>query len=1601
MVRTYTRILQSVTLCCLFLIISSFSLSAQSETEPNNSQATANLVGWNTAVTGAGICATDVDDYFMIVPPPGNKSLRLTYTASMTTAGQTGAMYFYLYNKFGAQLNSKYQALTAASITDTLDFDCYEGDTFYVRAYQWSGTCKQYSFRVLPTGHFNLKNDAEQNGSFTTAQGLAFQKDTTGHLASQMYVNGAAVTDDDDYYRCVLPAGGKSLRLTMTTRMIEPGSGGAVYYYLYNKYQQQLANQYVAASNTPRTDTLDFDCFEGDTFFVRVYQWSGGCKEYRIRTDYTNRFTLQNDAENNDAFSSAQGLSFRKDTTGHLASQRFGTTAYADNDDYYRCVIPAGGKSLRLTTKTRMISPGATGAVYYYLYNKYQQQLANLYVPATTASRSDTLDYDCYEGDTFYVRVYQWSGDCKEYSLRVDYTNHFTLTNDVEVNDDFATAQGLRFGADTTGHLVAQRYMAGTASTDVDDYYRCVVPAGTQGLRLIMSSRMITPGTTGAMYYYLYNKNRQQLDNRYVALTTTQRTDTLDFNCFEGDTFYVRVYNWSGACKEYRIRTTSTNAFTVLNDQEPNDNQMSASSVNFGDLRSGHLVSQVYNGSSITTDENDYFRCILPDNGKGVKLVVASRSVAPGASGALYAYIERKNGAALVSRYIPTTNAFRYDTLEYNCLTPDTFFVRIYNWSGDCKEYTVRTMKSSTGPIAFDIDHTRFGNDFSFMNTTRNATRFAWTFGDGKTDTVAAPVHSYGIGVFNVRLNATNVCGTRTFQDTITVDGVEKYAPKSAGSNNELGVFNIRIFGAGFDSTMSVILKAGSKEFRPYKLQCPRQSEATAFFTFATVPPATYDVSIRLANGQVYTYPQGFVVYVDSPGFHITTEISAPSRVRTGRMNAYSIRVNNDQGKIANGVRLFIVLPQGLKNDIHKTLYEPKGKMVIKGKDFDKLTIDPTFYKDVYYGGDFDPNRDTIVVDRDKLYGAIDSTTIWYDVDSLFSRPYKGRVYPIYIPYIPARSHRTISFQAATSGNGNYQIASYVEPWTMRQNPLSAEALDYIHEGGMQAAAIAELTPVPGLKQVGAAAGYIDITSQVIFAEGVDWWYGTNVADDEFYARQGTSLVGELAGELVPYNNRADDALDAANSARRRLAKNTESLQIESDIVMAGLQKNHPEFAKNMAERIKYFEGAIRRDGSALTRLQREEAVNRLTHWATKQGISLTKSQIESLLFPEEIKEKPVESLASFDPNEIYGPQGAGSQHYIRRSQEMTYDVAFENVDTALAAAQIVRVEVRLDTAKFDLRKTTFGSVRFAGKEYMFEEDRSEYFREVDLRPAKNLIVRINAKTDTISGKLYWEFLSLDPLTKNLTDDVLLGFLNPNKNSPEGEGSVTFTTHLKNEVRNNDSVSAFGQIWFDENEPIVTNTWTNRIDEGKPTSQLNSAISVSSDTVMNLALNGSDFESGLKQYRLYVKKGNGSWTPKPYIVNDVTGNIVTGEPGETYSFYVEAQDSVGIWERKEPAVEATVKLDGTPRVIPENSISLFPNPARSSVTLRLNASAVGELQIVVTNVAGQKVAKYSQSHAGGSNSYEVQLGSLQSGVYFVECFVGGNSVGSGKLVVLR
>jgi len=190
--------------------------------------------------------------------------------------------------------------------------------------------------------------------------------------------------------------------------------------------------------------------------------------------------------------------------------------------------------------------------------------------------------------------------------------------------------------------------------------------------------------------------------------------------------------------------------------------------------------------------------------------------------------------------------------------------------------------------------------------------------------------------------------------------------------------------------------------------------------------------------------------------------------------------------------------------------------------------------------------------------------------------------------------------------------------------------------------------------------------------------------------------------------------------------------------------------------------------------------------------------------------------VGSRDPNEKVGSLGSGSEGYLRDDEPLAYAIFFENQPGATAPAQTVEVVDALDPTKYDLGSFELGPVIIGDRVLVPPSGARQWTTDVDLRPERNLVLRVNAGLDGATGVVTWRFVSLDPATTLPPDDPLAGFLPPNVNPPEGDGSVTYTVRPKAGLTSGAELRNLANIIFDQNPPIDTPTWVNTIDNTAP-----------------------------------------------------------------------------------------------------------------------------------------------------------------------------------------
>lgn len=180
-----------------------------------------------------------------------------------------------------------------------------------------------------------------------------------------------------------------------------------------------------------------------------------------------------------------------------------------------------------------------------------------------------------------------------------------------------------------------------------------------------------------------------------------------------------------------------------------------------------------------------------------------------------------------------------------------------------------------------------------------------------------------------------------------------------------------------------------------------------------------------------------------------------------------------------------------------------------------------------------------------------------------------------------------------------------------------------------------------------------------------------------------------------------------------------------------------------------------------------------------------------------------------------------------------------------------------------------------------------------------NLITRVNLSLDKEKGIARWHLASIDPVTDEPVTNVFSGFLPPNDETGRGQGSVSFSIDLKDDLPDDTEVSNGAEIVFDYNEPIFTPLWTNKKDVIAPVSYMFEPEIIDESTAV-ISWGGEDNEngSGIYRYNLFAQE-EGAENYNPLLeATDQTSINFPYEENVKYHFYVTAIDSAGNIEGK-------------------------------------------------------------------------------------------------------
>ena len=313
----------------------------------------------------------------------------------------------------------------------------------------------------------------------------------------------------------------------------------------------------------------------------------------------------------------------------------------------------------------------------------------------------------------------------------------------------------------------------------------------------------------------------------------------------------------------------------------------------------------------------------------------------------------------------------------------------------------------------------------------------------------------------------------------------------------------------------------------------------------------------------------------------------------------------------------------------------------------------------------------------------------------------------------------------------------------------------------------------------------------------------------------------------------------------------------------------------------------------------------------------------------------------SIDPNGKSGNAGdMSSSHYIGGTAPLPYIVYFENQPTAtLPAAQVV-VTDQLDPTKINLNSVTLGSFNFGSNTINPPAGVNNFDSTYNIN--SSLSVRVQGSLNLQTGLLKWTFSSIDPSTGLAPSDPTIGFLPPDSDGVQGQGSVLFTAMPLAGQTTGAAFPNMATVVFDSNAPISTPTWTNTLDITPPVSAVTALPASTTQTSFSVAWSGTDAGSGIATYNEYVSDNGGAFTLWQAAVA-TTSATYTGTVGHTYGFLSQATDKVG-------NVEALrSQADTTTSVVAALPVDFSIGAATSTLSVAAGASATVTLSVTPTN----------------------------------------------------
>ena len=1397
----------------------------------------------------------DEEDWFKIEVPDEGTVTFTTRTSTKLFLGYLG-MYTMKDDSTGVNYrNDKWMSGEGKDTTIVYTVPDVAPGTYYVRVRRYSGYGSyKMSYTFVANGY---GADDRDNDTWDKAKDMALDTPTDGRLGYHFNSN----TDNEDWYKIVVPEEGK---LTFTTKtdptlflgyvgMYTPKADGTGTDYRNDKWMSGEGKDTTVVYEVPDVSI--------GTYYVRVRRYSG-YGGYRL-TCYFTSHAAEADPEPNDTWTEAMPLKSGPTITGQLGYTYNGDT---DNEDWYRIDVPKEG-SVVFTTKTETtLRLGYLG-----MYTMKADSTGTDYRNdrwMNGEGKDTTLVYNVpnVAPGTYYVRVRRYSG-YGTYTLQYIH-NPNVHQNDPEVNNEWTQATLIESGVTQQGCLGYHF----NGDTDDEDWFKIVLPDEGKVTLATTTETTLRLGYVGMYTPKADGTGTNYRNDTWMSGDGKDTTVVYEVPDCKPGTYYVRVRRYSGY-GGYNLGYTFT-PNSLKADYADNETWDKATVIENNTAQQGRLGYH-YNGD---TDDEDWFKIVLPDEGKVTLATTTETTLRLGYVGM---YTPKADGTGTNYRNDTWMSGDGKDTTvvyEVPDCKPGTYYVRVRRYSG----YGGYNMDYTFTPNVYGADVA--AND-SIQGATTIETgvtqqgRLGYHF-NGDTDGEDWYVIDLPY-VGNVTFNVSS-------ETTLRLGYLGLYLPKENGNGTDYRC-DKWVNCEGKDTT--IVYRINGLGAGKYYVRQRRYSGYGGYalnYEYERNPwdrdnLQNYDFANRylLTEGQTVSTTLGYTYRSQNNedwydlgllhGRQIDVTL-CPDTTRTlviGVPALYIYKGDNEDGSP--------ILQKVAESRIERS--QGTISYIDKNDEDQHYVFRVPNYNGSSYGGY------TILFGKEHTEeGTVNlgSTTVGVMTQGR-NTVRKGVPCENPITITNTSATKTGKFLVTIAATDNIDIIGFRMPGNRGQQYLPVDSVTVLDGANCQHTVtflVPSLDPWESYTFTMISEGKGDIAYSRSYQEFQNGAAKIMVNTSTFAV---VAILGNVAGadkQLFVSDyivHRLGDLYDLTGEQRLKVSQLMD--QLESEKQETGVAAFS---VLSLLKRASELCGMDLIDASCpISTLLRE----RILWWIYQDEQYTPGDDIPDII---DGKAAITDVVASWDPNEMVGPQGVGVEHYLGETQTVNYRILFENKAEAGDAAYRVRVTDVLDPEVFDISTVRFGETSHDGVGYNWVMTRE-------------------------GNKLSWDIQGIE--------------LPPNVNAPEGEGYVSFSVDLKPGLKDGTQIRNKAEIIFDKNFPIETNEYVNTLDLTAPVTTM-AGVNYDAETQeAKVNFQSTDVASGVDNYLLFVSKDGSDYEYMgQYYTAGSIGYAV--EQNAAYSFYVLAVDAVGNIEHIAPSASEYTTAISTPKADLGTAISIYTPDGR-------------------------------------------------------------------------